>query len=96
MHQRPVDLILLLFKHLKAKVVPVVVVLSTLPNRYFPRVVNGIVNATNAKIARRHLILSSLATVPTEMSIARLAMARNGDLTVTVSHADLVSCKRMA
>lgn len=95
MHQRPVDLILLLSKLPKVKVVPVAVALFTLLSKSSPRVVNGIANATNARIARRPLILSSHATVPTEMSTAKHATARSGDLTVMVLPADLDSCKRM-
>jgi hypothetical protein len=79
----------------QVRVVLVAAVLYLLLNWSFLRDVNGIVNALNAEIVPRHWIQSLLAMVLTRKSIARHAMARNGDHMDMDMPVVLVSCKLM-
>lgn len=56
---------------------------------------NGIVSALSARTALRHLIQLTLAMDPIRMSIAKPAMAKNGDLMVMVLVVVVVFCKPM-
>jgi len=79
----------------QAKDVPVVEAWSSPLKKFWPRAAHGIASASSAMTAPKLWIQLLLATVLIVMFTARLATARNGDLTVMVSHAAVDSYKLM-